>query len=201
MPAQLPPIDIAEQGIYNPPDEDNICLICHDLLVGGEESSQNNPPHTLECKHKYHANCIITWFRSGNMNCPYCGDMGVNAPKNNKRPAGRFLRSRYRSWYDRSIVDTKYERLRQYSRRKDAPVQLVKMVDKLRNLEQELKNATEAAKKLEHEPSHGQTWKEIDNERRRLRGNMWKINGNINKQKCAISTYPVIPLIIPKIIT
>lgn len=201
MPVSLPPIDITEQGIYNPPDEDNICLICHDLLVGGEESSENNPPHTLECKHKYHANCIITWFRSGNMNCPYCGDLGVNAPKKERKSRRGARRSMYRSWYDRAIVDTKYERLRQYSRRKDAPTQLVKMVDKLRELEQELKDTKEAVKKFTVEPSQGQTWKEMDNERQRLRGNMWKVNRKINNQKCTIATYPVIPLIIPKVLT
>ena len=201
MPVSLPPIDFAEQGIYNPPDEDNICLICHDLLVGGEESSENNPPHTLECKHKYHANCIITWFRSGNMNCPYCGDLGVNAPKKERKSRRGARRSMYRSWYDRAIVDTKYERLRQYSRRKDAPTQLVKMVDKLRELEQELENTKDAVKKFTVEPSQGQTWKEMYNERRRLQGNTWRINRKINNQKCTIATYPVIPLIIPKVLT
>ena len=157
MPASLPPIDILEQGIHSSPDEDNICLICHDLLAGGEESSENSPPHTLECKHKYHANCIITWFRSGHMNCPYCGDLGVNAPKEAKKRRGSALRPRYRSWHDRAIVETKYERLRQYSRRKDAPTQLIKMVDKLRELEQELKDVKDQHKKFTDDPSQGQS--------------------------------------------
>ena len=196
----MPPIDIIEQGIYSAPDEDNICLICHDLLVGGEESSDNNPPYVLECKHKYHASCIITWFRSGNMNCPYCGDLGVNAPKE-KKNRGTMRRSMRLSWYDRAMVNSKYERLRQYSRRKDSPGQLTKMVEKLKGLEKELKDAKDELRKFTDRPAQQQTWKQMDNERQKLRNRIWATNRKIYGQKCAISSYPVIPLIIPKVVS
>lgn len=198
MPNSLPPIDIMEQGIYNAPDENNICLICHDVLIGGEETSNNNPPYTLECKHKYHANCIITWFRSGHSNCPYCGDMGSNAPKTKKHNARR--RSLYRTWPERVIIDSKYERLRQYSRRKDAPDQLVNMVNKLKEIEEEFKRNKEELNNFINTPTDGFTWKDMNKERARIREKMWKTNRKISEQKCAISSYPVIPLIIPKVI-
>lgn len=31
--------------------------------------------HTLGCDHKYHAECIIKWFRSGHSDCPMCRGM------------------------------------------------------------------------------------------------------------------------------
>ena len=35
-----------------------MCSICHEEL--------NGDIYTLpECNHKYHTNCIITWFRTG----------------------------------------------------------------------------------------------------------------------------------------
>ena len=197
-----PPIDIMEQGIqsFTPPDQDNICLICHDLLVGGEETNENNPPYTLECRHKYHTNCIVTWFRSGHMNCPYCGDLGSNAPKKNKLRANP-RRSMFRPWHERVIIESKYERLRQYSRRKDAPDQLVKAVDKLKDIERQCSESKDELKKFINEPIQGETWKAMEKKKNQMRHNIWTLSKKINKQKCVISEYPVIPLIIPRIAT
>ena len=32
--------------------------------------------HKLPCHHRFHANCIIAWFRSGSNTCPVCQDTG-----------------------------------------------------------------------------------------------------------------------------
>lgn len=39
------------------------CLICYDC---------EGEMHELECGHKFHTGCIISWFRSGKTECPYC---------------------------------------------------------------------------------------------------------------------------------
>lgn len=53
-------------------DYNNICMICH-------ESYDNSNCYCLpECKHTFHVNCIVTWFRNGDSRCPYCGNKGVN---------------------------------------------------------------------------------------------------------------------------
>jgi len=200
MPSLLPAIDILNQGMYNPPDEDNICLICHDTLIPEEEPSVNNPPYTLECKHKYHANCIITWFRSGHNNCPYCGDTGSNGPKQPKK-SGAIRRSLYRPFQQKIATDVKYLRLRQYSRRKDAPHQLVRMVDKLKTLENERDDNDKALNEFKDKPANGATWKELNAEGGKLRQRRWAINRKIARQQIEISEYPIIPLIIPKIVT
>lgn len=41
------------------------CTICGDNIDVQEK-------HTLECEHAFHTNCIVEWFRRGNMSCPLC---------------------------------------------------------------------------------------------------------------------------------
>jgi len=106
----------------------------------------------------------------------------------------------YRGWADRAIIDAKYERMRQYSRRNDAPEQLVKMINKLKDIEEEFKNSKEELNSFIDTPTDGLTWKDMNKERCRLREKMWKTNRKISEQKCAISSYPIVPLIIPKIL-
>jgi len=53
-------------------DYDNMCGICHENL-------NTDQTYTLpECNHKYHSNCIITWFRNGYHNCPHCNNTPVS---------------------------------------------------------------------------------------------------------------------------
>ena len=185
-----PPIDILEQGIHSAPDEDDICLICHDVLAGDAA----NPPHRLECKHAYHAGCIITWFRAGNANCPYCGDTGVNAPG----PAGRI---RWSVRDARAIVGARYSRLRQYARRKDAPLELVRMVEKMRSIEEEVVENARKVREFKNGKNSGMTWRELDKEHHRLRRQGWTLHRRAREQAAHIAAYPVIPLIIPRVVT
>ena len=54
---------------------DDNCAICQLPLL----HETNTPLHTLkECKHTYHTDCIIAWFRTRNNRCPLCGNSGIN---------------------------------------------------------------------------------------------------------------------------
>lgn len=198
---ELPPIDYFNQGIYNAPDEDNICLICHDILDGSLENPiqdhpQANLPYTLECKHKYHANCIITWFRSGHTNCPYCGDNGVNAPKKKKSK-----HPRPRSIIEQDRIEHEYIKLRNYSKKKEAPTELVKMIEKLQILEDKYDEVLNDIKQFTGAHFQNVTFKEIQKKRNMLIHKKWKLRRTIFDRKISISAYPIIPLIIPKILT
>ena len=190
------PIDLFNQGIYSPPDEDNICLICHDTLIPTEESADNNPSYKLECNHSYHATCIITWLRSGHANCPYCGDEGSNAPEPRARATTRGRRYRSRPWQQQ--LDHAYQRLRSYSRRKDAPPELVKIVSKMKDYETEFDTATKALSDFNSLQHSNTTYREIYDKRRKLRDRKWACYSKLQKQKYTIGSYPIIPLIIPK---
>ena len=67
--------------------------------------------------------------------------------------------------------------------------------------EKELKDAKDELRKFTDRPAQQQTWKQMDNERQKLRNRIWATNRKIYGQKCAISSYPVIPLIIPKVVS
>ncbi len=56
---------------------DYICMICN-------EEYDNSLCYTLpECNHKYHVNCIISWFRNGDSKCPDCRNKGINHTNTN----------------------------------------------------------------------------------------------------------------------
>jgi hypothetical protein len=47
--------------------KDEICAICHG------EFDENLETHQLpECHHIFHSECLIRWFRTGNVTCPTC---------------------------------------------------------------------------------------------------------------------------------
>ena len=73
------PMDIFydySESSSNDNDYDNLCGICH-------EKFDTEQCYTLpECNHKYHTNCIITWFRNGYQNCPHCNNNPTNLYSN-----------------------------------------------------------------------------------------------------------------------
>lgn len=90
-------------------DMDN-CPICLDPL-------DHDVCELEECKHKFHSNCIVKWFRSQHTTCPLCKNQ-PNELLSEKSAKCRFLE------------------LKKQLRRKDAPkalVQAFKKLDKLKN--------------------------------------------------------------------
>jgi len=98
------------------------------------------------------------------------------------------------------MIDARYQRLRQYARRKDAPTELVRLIDKLKVFESDHDNYATELNEFKDRKHDGITWNDLGKERERLRIKKWTIYKKIEQQKRVISTYPVIPLIIPRII-
>lgn len=48
------------------------CSICL------EQIEQNFLYSLNECKHEFHINCLMNWFRNGKKTCPNCRDVGTN---------------------------------------------------------------------------------------------------------------------------
>lgn len=56
-----PPVEpIRIQSLVSADYDNDICSICHNDL----EENVYTVPH---CEHKFHSNCIISWFRTGNV--------------------------------------------------------------------------------------------------------------------------------------
>ena len=100
----MEPIDLFDQN--NIAEEIKTCSICLDNLV------ENT--HTLEgCNHTFHSACLIKWLRTGSYGCPMC--RGTQDKSYFKKP--NILRM-----------------ILNYSKRKEAPKKLVKMVDKYKKM-------------------------------------------------------------------
>jgi len=171
-------------------DHQEICTVCQDILDNGEQV------HFLpECKHGYHTNCILTWFRGGNNNCPCCGDRGVN---HKELKTGRRPRATGWGWgfNSRKRQNPHYLKLRSFASRKDAPKQLKDIVDKLKASEQELLDFIRIFKEGAKDRDE-MTFKEVNkivvdfHKKRRQK------QEKTNKYVSAIIDYPIVPLIIP----
>ena len=159
------------------------CVICQE-----EIAYTNEPLHILpECNHCFHTNCIISWFRTGHTNCPCCGDKGANNKKDKRR---------YRNLFDfRTSGQLKF--LRQYSKRKDAPKNLIKDFKKL----DELKDLIDIQKKKIN-PKYTEndmkvSYKEWKDFERKERKKYWDLQNKERVLTCKITAYPIIPIIIP----
>lgn len=89
------------------------CVICTEEL--GENACSLDG-----CTHRYHNECIIRWFRAGHKECPQCRHVEI---------------PRFVNMKDRVTL------LRRKARRKDAPKELKRIVDKIKEKETEIREA------------------------------------------------------------
>lgn len=180
-------INLLNVQLPNEETNSQICLICHDTLEGCHN-------YTLpECKHTYHTECILTWFRLENQsNCPYCGNKGVN-----NRTPNNLERRRRRGFYSCNRGLPLFADIIAYSRRKDAPKLLVKKVEKLRELEETQKQHLQSYKSKETVTmTRGDAIKYYNN----YRTKKWSLSRKVMEAKREISAFPIVPIIIPKVV-
>lgn len=172
-------------------DHQEICTICQDILDNGEQI------HFLpECNHGYHTNCILTWFRTGNNNCPCCGNRGVNFKEPIKQQASRGYRWNRWGFASRRRLNPNYIRLRAFSFRKDAPKQLKEIVDKLKGYESELIEMVREFKEGAKERDV-MKFKEVQTVVKNFHNRRHRLQNKINEYVIKIGDYPIVPLIIP----
>ena len=104
-------------GIEVDSNSDN-CMICLESLSSEQQ-------YTLpECSHTFHQNCIMHWFRSGSHKCPLCNNLGINDNSNSNTHNNSSTRW---GWWRGG--QQRYQMIRKYSRKKDAPQMLKKEVE------------------------------------------------------------------------
>jgi hypothetical protein len=150
------------------------CSICY-------ESIDSKQSYTLPCNHAFHTDCIIEWFRTGNPSCPYCRNT------NNNQDSDIICISAKSKW--------KVKFLRNYSRRKNAPIILIKHVKQLRKEEQNLKIYNAELKDVNNKKG---ILKDLIKNRRNVFIKKWKCYRKIREYKKTLLELNIIPLIVKK---
>tara|TARA_Y100000992_G_scaffold302444_1_gene276627 strand:- start:2533 stop:3081 length:549 start_codon:yes stop_codon:yes gene_type:complete len=166
---------------------DNICMICH-------EEYDNSLCYTLpECNHKYHVNCIISWFRNGDSKCPYCGNKGINHTNTNNN-------NFYYNYgtYEKQYVDD-IKKIILNDKDNFLYKHIVKELDKLKELENKKKTILSNKKEYENYiKNNNVNYNEVTKKIKELKKDKDNIYMQIMKQKFKIvnNSY-IIPLILP----
>ena len=168
------------------------CMICKDEL-------QCSQCYTLpECKHTYHTNCLVTWFRNGDSRCPYCGNKGIN--NKNDKTLQKIKNKNYTTEFEiQMLADIKkYTFLKKNDTNKRC-IKTRKQFEKIKELEENYKieanNLREFQQSLKKDPIlYAEAKKNIIS----IRNKKWKINRQIRvEQMKIVSNSYIIPLIIP----
>lgn len=160
-------------------NNEETCLICHDKL-------SSEPCHTLECSHEYHIDCIISWFRSGNTNCPYCNSKPENSSNNDETEF----------YYSRSEIKKKFSILKRFSKKKDFPKSLKSKIDTILRNEEKLKELKEEIKEIKNEVG---TYSEIKKKHNKISSSIWRKTTDIHrKKKDLLTLVNIVPLTIIK---
>jgi len=156
---------------------ENKCCICLENI-----SYENNKSHTLDCNHIFHTECIIDWFRTQTSNgrCPLCNF----SDDSNKYE--------YLSWYNRDYVTHRFNIIKKYGKKKEAPIRLKNELEKLKKTENELQLLNK--EKLEFYKR--EDIKELKKLDKKYRDQSWKNKNKILKQKTKIvALFPCITAI------
>jgi len=166
---------------------------CCDMC--GEEVNKLEEVIILKCNHAYHTNCIVTWFRTGNIKCPCCGHGGVN-----KKISGDHQGRAWRGWRlskSNKSAKERYKQLVAYSKKEECPKTFKTIIAKHIILEKEIAD-------LLYKQKHGKSeidkkpYKEAANEIKTMRETIFKLKRRCNNSLDNILCYPIVPLIIPQ---
>jgi len=173
---------------------DEKCSICLGNIT-------NNVYTIPECDHKFHINCIMTWFRLGHKCCPLCRHNGINNANNSSNFSLTHISNELSqfSWiYRKKLLNDDYKKMRIFSRKKDAPKHLKKKVAKLKRMEQKMKNISKEIRDFRNSKQPELTVSQVITKIRRIKGRHWKLKRNIKNLKQFIGlTNPEIQIIIP----
>jgi hypothetical protein len=145
---------------------DNTCCICY------TDISINTFYIIPECNHKFHNNCIISWFRTGNNTCPLC-------------------RSGQEINYYTNDYMSRYKFNQNFARRKTAPKQLKRLSVRYTNTNKKLKESN-LIYRTWRKSNEGKEWIKINKNYKKLISNIRKYRRSLRCIKNQIVCFPII---------
>jgi uncharacterized protein YchJ len=183
---------------------DDNCGICQSSL----QNDQNDPLYTLkECKHVFHTDCIVAWFRTRNNRCPLCGNSGVN---HYEQICGHFGTSSEvyannsiirRSRYLTRQHQERYQMLNTFSKTDAAPKILKNYIKRADTAIQKHKLSIQEYKDfLNSKSPANMSPKDSQKKLHALHHDKWRKKQVIINNKLAALNLPIVPVIIPQYI-
>ena len=163
--------------------EKNMCAICRNNL------NSKQIYQIPECKHNFHTDCIIHWFRYGNSKCPYCNT--------------KFLDENETAYTERNSINSngliqrneKFKEICKFSKRKSTPNKIKKQIKNITDLTNKIKPIQKEIKILEKKPEYKKIKQQINN----LHNKEWKLKNNIKiKKRKLCAQVRIIPIIMYK---
>ena len=156
--------------IYNNEDKD-ICAICHDKL--NTEQTFQIP----ECKHIFHSNCLLNWFITGNIKCPYCNYSNFNNLHSKEKKI-------------------KFKIISTYCKRKDANKEIIKKINYIKTLHNKINEMTKEIKLIKSQKGE---YNVLDKKIKNINNKIWNLKNKLieNKDELLYSVN-VIPFLINK---
>jgi len=169
-------------------DNDDICAICHDSL--GNESLYELP----ECGHKFHTNCIMTWFRAKHDTCPLCNNRGVNSNSS----IGQYGPP---SYLERENLLKLYPKICQKSRKKNASKELKKDVEQVKKYQKKFEDFKKKRREWIKSNPENMSVSKIVSQYNKFNRKKWEMNRTLRQKKRMVAYVhgkSVINIIIPQ---
>lgn len=182
-------------------EQDN-CPIC-------QESLQSKQTYELpECKHIYHTECILEWFRnrpiSANYDdldtdgkCPCCGNRGIN----NTKRCYRNLRTTRRRWFYgySNFFKEKLAAMKNYEKKNNGPQELTHVLNKWEKTKLSFITAQEQYTNYKKTLKSNTACKYFESKKMltQLRQQVWHSRTSMRRHSKLITEFPFEILIIP----
>ena len=153
-------------------DSNDICAICHDIL--GKDNVYTLP----ECNHKFHTNCIMTWFRMKHETCPLCNNKGINASK-----AQINEQANHGSWMSRKKYLKMYTIVSRKCRGKNASKEMKKAVEKVRAYQKKFDDFKKQRRQWNSSKPENMTVRQVISKCDKLRNRRWQMQRTLNNKK------------------
>ena len=163
-------------------EDETKCPICYDNL---KKEQQYTIP---DCKHTFHTNCIVHWFRNGYSHCPLCNHCGLGTRKYALNKTITIPESIKNNKLKLKLIQS-------YVLKNNKPVWLKKLLDDY-NLQLDIIKSKK--KELHIIKNKIGVYNDIYKECKILENSISKLEWKIRKSEINIMSFPLYPIIIVK---